>query len=99
MKTYTQPTVTRPGDGFVRNPDGSFRTVRKLLPVLNRAKSFRVSFLNVTRKEDGQATLEVHFHTGHQYLVWFASYCVCLDFAENPRRAWNRRGDLLNSNS
>lgn len=84
-----------PGDGYVVNPDGSTRKVRNLRPLLSRARDTRVTFVCVTPLEDHQASLEIHFITGHKFLERFASLKVCEEFASNPRRVWNRRGDLL----
>jgi hypothetical protein len=96
MKTYQALlSIQHPGDGIVQSPAGRIRKIRNLRPILNLARRELVSFICASPLNKGEASLEVHFASGHRCLIRFASLKVCQEFAANPRRVWNRRGDLL----
>jgi hypothetical protein len=92
----TEPLLPQAGDGLYVTPEGKATRPRNLRTLLTHARSNAVTFLCVTPKDGNEATLEVHFASGYKFLHRFVSYRVCLDFANNPRRVWNRRGDLNN---
>jgi hypothetical protein len=90
----TEPLLSQAGDGLCITPEGKAIRPRNLRTLLTHARSNAVTFLCVTPKDGNEATLEVHFDSGYKFLHRFASYRVCLDFANNHYVVWNRCGDL-----